>query len=149
MMSFWKQKKHFICQICFNFRKEFYCGCRYRYNSVQIDLKYPLQWIQKNAKYSSLKKFNCYYVKDANLLTKLWVFCFIEKKFFHQRANEAHLYDNRGNWEVVCVDKKLPKTFALRKKHSMKLIVIQRKDLTITRNNTREMGTYTHNPSSA
>ena len=66
-----KTKKHFICQICFNFRKEFYCGCRYRYNSVQIDLKYPLQWIQKNAKYSSLKKFNCYYIKDANLLTKL------------------------------------------------------------------------------
>lgn len=31
----------------------------------------------------------------------------------------------------------------------MKLIVMQRKDLTITRNNIREMGTYTHNPSSA
>ena len=48
----------------------------------------------------SVQNFNCYYIKDANLLTNHWVCRFIEKKFYHQRANEAYLYDNREKFSV-------------------------------------------------
>lgn len=63
-----KTKKPVICKICFDFREEFYYGCQNRYNAVKINMKYPFNGLKKNARYMSLKKFNCYYIKDVNLL---------------------------------------------------------------------------------